>query len=77
MLKCFLGKNLISQKLFGVRAGESCVNQFLSITHDIFTSFDKGLEVRGLFLDISKVIDKWHHGLTYKLKQNGIKDKLL
>ena len=58
MLKYFLGKNLISQKLSGVRAGESCVNQFLSITHDVFTSFDDGLEVSGLFVDISKVIDK-------------------
>ena len=58
MLKYFLGKNLIFQKLSGVRAGESCVNQFLSITHDVFTSFDDGLEVRGLFVDISKVIDK-------------------
>ena len=77
MLKYFLGKNLISQKLSGVRAGESCVNQFLSITHDVFTSFDNGLGVRGLFLDISKVFNKWHHELTYKLKQNGIKDKLL
>ena len=68
MLKYFLGKNLIPQKQSGVRAVESCVNQFLSITHDVFTSFDDGLEVRGLFVDISKVIDKRHHGLTYKLK---------
>ena len=45
---------------------------------DIFTYFDNGLEVRGVFLDISKAFDKaWHDGLIYKLKQNGIKDKLL
>ena len=36
-------------------------------------SFDDGLEVRGVFLDISKAFDKvWHKGLIYKLKQNGI-----
>ena len=73
MLKYFLGNNLISPKQF-----DSCMNQHLSITHDTFTSFDKTLEVRGVFLDISKVVDKvWHDGLIYKLKQNGIKDKLL
>ena len=54
------------------------MNQLLSITHDIFTSFDKTLEVRGVFLDISKAVDKvWHDGLIHQLKQNGIKDKLL
>ena len=78
MLKYFLDNNLITPKQSGFRPGDSCINRFLSITHDIFTSFDNGLEVRGVFLDISKVFDKvWHDGLLYKLKQNGIKDKLL
>ena len=41
-------------------------------------NINKGLEVRGVFLDISKAYDKvWHDGLIYKLKQNEIKDKLL
>ena len=78
MLKHFLDNNLITPKQSGFRPGDSCINQLLSITHDIFTSFDNGLEVRGVFLDISKAFDKvWHDGLIYKLKQNGIKDKLL
>ena len=78
MLKYFLDNNLISPKQSGFRPGDSCTNQPLSITHDIFTSLDDGLEVRGVFLDISKAFDKvWHNGLIYKLKQNGIKDKLL
>ena len=78
MLKYFLDNNLITPKQSGFRPGDSCINQLLSITHDIFTSFDNGLEVRGVFLDISKAFDKvWHDGLIYKLKQNGIKDKLL
>ena len=78
MLKYFLNNNLISPIQSGFRPGDSCINQLLSITHDIFTSFDNGLEVRGVFLDISKAFDKvWHDGLIYKLKQNGIKDKLL
>ena len=78
MLKYFLNNNLISPKQSSFRPGGSCINQLLSVTHDIFTSFDNGLEVRGVFLDISKAFDKvWHDGLIYKLKQNGIKDKLL
>ena len=78
MLKYFSDNNLISPRQSGFRPGDSCINQLLSITHDIFTSFDNGLEVRGVFLDISKAFDKvWRDGLIYKLKQNGIKDKLL
>ena len=73
MLKYFLDNNLITPKQSGFRPGDSCINQLLSITH-IFTSFDNGLEVRGVFLDISKAFDKvFHDGLIYKLKQNGIK----
>ena len=75
MLKYFLDNNLISPKQSGFKPGGSCINQLLSITHDIF---DNGFEVRGVFLDISKAFDKvWHDGLIYKLKQNGLKDKLL
>ena len=32
-----------------------------------------GLEVRGIFVDISKAFDKaWHDGLIFKLRQNYI-----
>ena len=42
-----------------------------------FTLFDNSLEVREVFLDISKVFHKvWHDGLKYKLEKNAIKDKL-
>ena len=46
--------------------------------HEIYQSFDDSLEVRAIFLDISKAFDKvWHKGLLFKLKQNGISDKIL
>ena len=65
--------NLISQNQSGFRSGDSCINQLLSITHEIFESIDQGFEVRGVFLDISKAFDRvWHEGLIFKLKQNGI-----
>ena len=54
MLQYFSDNNLISPRQSGFRPGDSCINQILSITHDIFTSFDNGLKVRGAFLDISK-----------------------
>ena len=47
------------------------MNQLLRITHEICEAFDcdSPLEVRSIFLDISKVFDKvWHEGLLYKLK---------
>ena len=46
--------------------------------NNIFTSFDNGLEGRGVFLYISKAFDKvYHDGLIYKLKQNRIKYRLV
>ena len=78
ILKYFLHNNLISLKQSGFRPGDFCINQLRSITHNIFTSFDNGFEVRVVLVDISKAFDKmWHDGLIYKLKQSGIKDKLL
>ena len=73
-----IDNNLISQNQSGFKRGDSCINQLISITHDILNSLDEGLEVRGVFLDISKAFDKvWHDGLIYKLQQNGISGELL
>ena len=54
----FTENNLISPNQSGFRPGDSCVNQLLAITHEIYKSFDEGFEVRGVFLDISKAFDK-------------------
>ena len=69
---------LTSDNQSGFKPGDSCVNQLLSITHEIYHSLDNGLEVRGVFLDISKAFDKvWHEGLILKLNQYGISENLL
>ena len=48
------------------------------ITHEIYQSFDDNLEVRDIFLDISKAFDKvWYKGLIYKLKENGKSGNIL
>ena len=69
---------LISLNQSGFKPGDSCVNQLVPTTHEINKSFDKGYEVRGVFLDISKPFDKvWHDGIIFKLTQNGISGSLL
>ena len=47
-----------------------CVST-ISIIHDIYNAFgtNSSLEVRGVFLDISKAFDRvWHKTLLYKVK---------
>ena len=64
---------LISKNQSGFQPRDSCINQLLSINQEIFTSFDNGLEVRSVFLDLSKTFDiVWHKGVIFKLKQKGI-----
>ena len=54
----FIENNLISENQSGFKPGDSCINQLLAITHEIFSSFDANYKSRGVFLDISKVFDK-------------------
>ena len=73
-------KKLHNTNQSGFQPFGSCVNQLLTISHEIFSSFDcnPSLEVCSIFLDISKAFDKvWHEGLLYKLKSFGILGNLL
>ena len=80
-----LYSHLVSSKLLnpnqsGFRPGDSTINQLISITHTIFTAFDCNppLDVRSVYLDISKAFDRvWHDGLIYKLKRCGVSGQLL
>ena len=49
-------ENLLNTNQSDFRPFASCVNQLLTITHKIFSSFDcnPSLKVRSIFLDISK-----------------------
>ena len=71
--------SLLSSNQSGFRPNDSCVHQLISITHSIYSSFDcnPSLEVRGVFLDISKAFDRvWHDALLFKLRSNGINGNL-
>ena len=78
MFQFFTDNESISSYRSGFKPKDFCFNQLLCISHDIYQSFDDGLETRAVFLDISKAYDKvWYEGLLYKLKQNSISGNLL
>ena len=65
LLNYFLENKLFTECQSGFLRCDSCISQLLSITHEIYKSFDYNLsvEVRGTILDISKAFDKaWHDG---------------
>ena len=74
-----LKEELLNPNQSGFRPSDSCINQLLAITHEIFEAFDCNptLEVRSVFLDISKAFGKvWHEDLLYKLRSMGISGDL-
>ena len=58
MFGFFLDKGLISANQSGFKPGDSRINQLLSITHNIYKSFDDRYEVRGVFLTFQKHLIK-------------------
>ena len=59
---------------------DSTTNQLIDLVDEIHKAVDskKPLEVRAVFLDISKAFDKvWDDGLIFEMRQNGISGNLL
>ena len=72
--------NLLNRTQSGFKPNDPCINQPISITFSIFSAFDAypSLEVRGVFLDLSKAFDRvWYEGLLRKLMNSGINSNLL
>ena len=75
-----VSSELLNPNQSGFGPGDSTINQLISITHTIFGAFDCNppLDVRSVYLDISKAFDRvWHDGLIYKLKRCGVSRQLL
>ena len=80
LLNFFVQNQLFTDCQSGFIPGDSCVLQLLSITQDIHKSFDcnPSQNIRGVFLDISKVFNKvWHEGQFFKLKTYDVEGKLI
>ena len=66
----FIENKLISSSISGFkREDSSCINQLLSITHEIYSSFDEGLEVRSVFRNIKAFDEVWRDGIIFKVTQ--------
>ena len=68
-------EQLLNPNQSGFCPSDSYINQSLAITYEISEAFDcnPSLEIRSVFLDISKAFDKiWHEVLLYKLRSMGI-----
>ena len=76
----FVRNKLFTPSQSGFLLGDWCIAQLLSIIQEVQTVFDENptVDVRGIFLDISKAFDKvWHDGLIFKLKSYDIEGELL
>ena len=74
-----LEEGLLNQNQSGFCPGGTCINQVLTITHEILEVLDCNpyLEVRSVFFGISKVFDKiWHEDLLRKIKSMDISGEL-
>ena len=76
----FQSNRLFTPSQSGFIPGDLCIAQLLSIIHEIQTAFDENpiVDVRGVFLDISKAFYKvLHDGIIFKLKAYGVEGELL
>ena len=62
------------------QANDSCVDQLLSIVHNIYTAFDTypTIKSHGVFFDMPKAFDKiQYEGMIFKFKSMDFSDTLL
>ena len=74
----FINKsNLFNNNQSGFGHNDSCIHQFISITHNYTLFANPSLEVCDVFVNLSKAFDRvWHDDLLYKLNSNGMDGNL-
>ena len=78
MFQFFINNKPIAKNQSGFKPRDPCINQLLSITRDIYKSFDERYEVRGVFHDTSKAFDMvLRKDIIFKLKENCISKTFL
>ena len=75
MFRFFIKNDLISQHQSGFKLRDSCINQLLSITHEIYHLMMKVLMPIVYFSTYLRSLTKY--GIIFKLKQNSISGNLL
>ena len=74
----FKDNNVLTTLQSGFVPGDSTTNQILDIYNTFCKALDEGKEVRAVFYDVSKALDRvWHKGLLFKLNSVGINGTLL
>ena len=69
--------DLISSNQSGYKPGGLCINQLLFIANEVYKSLDCGYDVRGVFIENPKTVDKVQHNVVvFKSEQNGVSDSL-
>ena len=73
-----LEENLLNPNTSDFHSSDSCLNQLLAITHEIFEALDYNppLEVRSVFLDISKAFTMGILGELHKPLENYLLSRL-
>ena len=72
MYNHLISNNLLTKNQSGFRPGDSVINQLIFVVDKMHSSLDIKLEVRSVFLYMSKTFDKvWHEGLLFKWRING------
>ena len=76
----FQSSILFAPSQSGFHPGDLCIAQILSLINEIQIAFleNPTVDVRGVFLDISKAFDKvWNDRIIFKLKAYGVEGELL
>ena len=80
LITYFQSNRLFTPSQSGFLPVDSCIAQLLSIIHKIQTAFHENptIDVRGAFLDMSKVFHKvWHDRIPFKLTAYCFEGELL